>query len=101
MCCVNVRFASASVRRVNEVVLFLPAESSLRHSKHEVRLLRFCTGLYRFYQDLYRIDLVCNPSPSLSRQLLQSALSVHPDAVEKTIDDIMTLKKINPDTNPQ
>ncbi|KAI5096562.1 ELMO domain-containing protein 1 isoform X3, partial [Silurus meridionalis] len=34
-------------------------------------------------------------------QLLQNALSVHPDAVEKTIDDIMTLKKINPDTNPQ
>lgn len=34
-------------------------------------------------------------------QLLQNALSVHPDAVEKTIDDIMALKKINPDTNPQ
>uniref|UniRef100_A0A3Q2R1Z4 ELMO/CED-12 domain containing 1 n=1 Tax=Fundulus heteroclitus TaxID=8078 RepID=A0A3Q2R1Z4_FUNHE len=33
--------------------------------------------------------------------LLQSALSVHPDKVEKTIDDIMALKKINPDTNPQ
>lgn len=34
-------------------------------------------------------------------QLLQAALSVHPDKVEKTVDDIMTLKKINPDTNPQ
>lgn len=34
-------------------------------------------------------------------QLLQSAVSVHPDAVEKTIEDIMTLKKINQDTNPQ
>ncbi|KAB5548950.1 hypothetical protein PHYPO_G00061570 [Pangasianodon hypophthalmus] len=34
-------------------------------------------------------------------ELLQNALSVHPDAVEKTIDDIMALKKINPDTNPQ
>ncbi|XP_033998093.1 ELMO domain-containing protein 1 [Trematomus bernacchii] len=33
--------------------------------------------------------------------LLQSALSVHPDKVEKTIEDIMALKKINPDTNPQ
>uniref|UniRef100_A0A8D3ATE9 ELMO domain-containing protein n=1 Tax=Scophthalmus maximus TaxID=52904 RepID=A0A8D3ATE9_SCOMX len=32
---------------------------------------------------------------------LQSALGVHPDKVEKTIDDIMALKKINPDTNPQ
>ncbi|KAM6970525.1 ELMO domain-containing protein 1 isoform 1-T1 [Aplochiton taeniatus] len=34
-------------------------------------------------------------------ELLQSALSVHPDKVEKTIDDIMVLKKINPDTNLQ
>ncbi|XP_064206915.1 ELMO domain-containing protein 1-like isoform X1 [Anguilla rostrata] len=34
-------------------------------------------------------------------ELLQSAVSAHPDSVEKTIDDIMTLKKINPDTNPQ
>ncbi|XP_057216086.1 ELMO domain-containing protein 1 isoform X1 [Triplophysa rosa] len=34
-------------------------------------------------------------------ELLQSAVSVHPDSVEKTIDDIMSLKKINPDTNPQ
>uniref|UniRef100_A0A8C2WL81 ELMO/CED-12 domain containing 1 n=1 Tax=Cyclopterus lumpus TaxID=8103 RepID=A0A8C2WL81_CYCLU len=34
-------------------------------------------------------------------ELLQSALSVHPDKVEKTIDDIMALKRINPDTNPQ
>ncbi|XP_061608051.1 ELMO domain-containing protein 1 isoform X3 [Phyllopteryx taeniolatus] len=34
-------------------------------------------------------------------ELLQSALSTHPDKVEKTIDEIMTLKKINPDTNPQ
>ncbi|XP_047462923.1 ELMO domain-containing protein 1 isoform X1 [Mugil cephalus] len=34
-------------------------------------------------------------------ELLQSALSVHPDKVEKTIDNIMALKKINPDTNPQ
>uniref|UniRef100_A0A8C8IJ35 ELMO domain-containing protein n=1 Tax=Oncorhynchus tshawytscha TaxID=74940 RepID=A0A8C8IJ35_ONCTS len=34
-------------------------------------------------------------------ELCQSALSAHPDRVEKTIDDIMTLKKVNPDTNPQ
>ncbi|XP_016088782.1 ELMO domain-containing protein 1-like isoform X5 [Sinocyclocheilus grahami] len=34
-------------------------------------------------------------------ELLQSAISVHPDSVEKTIDDIMSLKKINLDTNPQ
>ncbi|XP_030218298.1 ELMO domain-containing protein 1 isoform X1 [Gadus morhua] len=34
-------------------------------------------------------------------ELLRSALSVHPDKVEKSIDDIMALKKINLDTNPQ
>uniref|UniRef100_A0A8C2GAI7 ELMO/CED-12 domain containing 1 n=1 Tax=Cyprinus carpio TaxID=7962 RepID=A0A8C2GAI7_CYPCA len=34
-------------------------------------------------------------------ELLQSAVSVPPDSVEKTIDDIMSLKKINLDTNPQ
>ncbi|XP_059398427.1 ELMO domain-containing protein 1-like [Carassius carassius] len=34
-------------------------------------------------------------------ELLQSAVSVQPDSVEKTIDDIMSLKKINLDTNPQ
>uniref|UniRef100_A0A8C9R636 ELMO domain containing 1 n=1 Tax=Scleropages formosus TaxID=113540 RepID=A0A8C9R636_SCLFO len=34
-------------------------------------------------------------------ELLQSAVNVHPDLVEKTIDSIMALKKINPDTNPQ
>uniref|UniRef100_A0A3Q1G893 ELMO/CED-12 domain containing 1 n=1 Tax=Acanthochromis polyacanthus TaxID=80966 RepID=A0A3Q1G893_9TELE len=44
----------------------------------------------------------CSHFPSrFSLQLLQSALSVHPDKVEKTIDNIMALKKINPDTNPQ
>uniref|UniRef100_A0A3Q3FF21 ELMO/CED-12 domain containing 1 n=1 Tax=Kryptolebias marmoratus TaxID=37003 RepID=A0A3Q3FF21_KRYMA len=41
------------------------------------------------------------PLSSCPLQLLQSALSVHPDKVEKTIEDIMALKKINPDTNPQ
>ncbi|MBN3313881.1 ELMD1 protein, partial [Atractosteus spatula] len=34
-------------------------------------------------------------------ELLQSAVTVHPDSVEKTIEDIMNLKKINLDTNPQ
>lgn len=34
-------------------------------------------------------------------ELLQSALSVDPDHVDKTIDQIMALKRINPDTNPQ
>uniref|UniRef100_A0ACB8FH42 ELMO domain-containing protein 1 n=1 Tax=Sphaerodactylus townsendi TaxID=933632 RepID=A0ACB8FH42_9SAUR len=37
----------------------------------------------------------------VDKVLLQSSLSVHPDAIEKTIDAIMDLKKINPDVNPQ
>ncbi|XP_063005028.1 ELMO domain-containing protein 1 isoform X2 [Melospiza melodia melodia] len=32
---------------------------------------------------------------------LQTSVNVHPDAIEKTIDDIMELKRINPDVNPQ
>ncbi|NWR45335.1 ELMD1 protein, partial [Regulus satrapa] len=32
---------------------------------------------------------------------LQTSVNVHPDAIEKTIDDIMELKRINPDINPQ
>ncbi|KAM4797214.1 ELMO domain-containing protein 1 isoform 2-T2 [Rhinophrynus dorsalis] len=38
---------------------------------------------------------------SSKSKLLQTAVSVHPDAIEKTIEDIMTLKKVNLDTNPQ
>ncbi|KAG9338685.1 hypothetical protein JZ751_025353, partial [Albula glossodonta] len=34
-------------------------------------------------------------------ELLQSAVSIPPDSVEKAIDDIMTLKRINHDSNPQ
>ncbi|NWH38772.1 ELMD1 protein, partial [Chloropsis hardwickii] len=32
---------------------------------------------------------------------LQTSVNVHLDAIEKTIDDIMELKRINPDINPQ
>ncbi|XP_073518298.1 ELMO domain-containing protein 1 isoform X1 [Phyllobates terribilis] len=38
---------------------------------------------------------------SSKSKLLQSAVAVHPDAIEKTIEDILTLKKVNIDTNPQ
>ncbi|KAJ7320145.1 hypothetical protein JRQ81_019656 [Phrynocephalus forsythii] len=38
---------------------------------------------------------------SSKSKLLQNAVSVQPDAIEKTIDAIMDLKKINPDINPQ
>ncbi|XP_061484652.1 ELMO domain-containing protein 1 isoform X1 [Rhineura floridana] len=38
---------------------------------------------------------------SSKNKLLQSSVSVHPDAIEKTIDAIMDLKRINPDVNPQ
>ncbi|XP_078513162.1 ELMO domain-containing protein 1 isoform X2 [Lissotriton helveticus] len=34
-------------------------------------------------------------------KLLQTAISAHLDVIEKTVDDIMTLKCINSDTNPQ
>ncbi|XP_070607779.1 ELMO domain-containing protein 1 [Erythrolamprus reginae] len=34
-------------------------------------------------------------------KLLQNSTSVHPDAIEKTVDAIIDLKKINPDVNPQ
>ncbi|XP_013921714.1 PREDICTED: ELMO domain-containing protein 1-like [Thamnophis sirtalis] len=34
-------------------------------------------------------------------KLLQNSISVHPDAIEKTVDAIIDLKKINPDVNPQ
>ncbi|CAH2225341.1 ELMO domain-containing 1 isoform X1 [Pelobates cultripes] len=34
-------------------------------------------------------------------KLLQTAVTVHPDAIEKTIEDIMALKNVNIDTNPQ
>ncbi|XP_056417599.1 ELMO domain-containing protein 1 isoform X3 [Hyla sarda] len=38
---------------------------------------------------------------SSKSKLLQSAVGVLPDAIEKTIEDILTLKKVNVDTNPQ
>lgn len=34
-------------------------------------------------------------------KLLQTSVSVHPDGIEKTVEDIIELKKINPDINPQ
>lgn len=95
------------------------AESSLRYSKNEVWSsfnLSLCTcNIIRVYCSVFLPQsLTCVPTLSLPLslyschllcsyplQLLQSALSVHPDKVEKTIDDIMALKKINPDTNPQ
>ncbi|XP_030632730.1 ELMO domain-containing protein 1 [Chanos chanos] len=38
---------------------------------------------------------------SSKSDLLRSAVGVNPDAVEKVVDDIMALKQINSDTNPQ
>ncbi|XP_072259253.1 ELMO domain-containing protein 1 isoform X3 [Pyxicephalus adspersus] len=38
---------------------------------------------------------------SSKSKLLQSSVTVHPDAIEKTIEDILALKKVNVDTNPQ
>lgn len=95
------------------------AESSLRYSKNEVwgsfnLSLCTCNIIWVYCSVFLPQSLTCVPTLSLPLslyschllcshplQLLQSALSVHPDKVEKTIDDIMALKKINPDTNPQ
>ncbi|KAK2099421.1 ELMO domain-containing protein 1 [Saguinus oedipus] len=38
---------------------------------------------------------------SLRDSKSKTSVNVHPDAIEKTIEDIMELKKINPDINPQ
>ncbi|KAK7926053.1 hypothetical protein WMY93_008363 [Mugilogobius chulae] len=82
-------------RVLSQFLVFLYCKILWRGLKFVVRKL---TGRCELQRICY------NTSPELgarSRSLLQSALSVHPDRVEKTIDDIMALKKINPDTNPQ
>uniref|UniRef100_A0A8C7WZD0 ELMO/CED-12 domain containing 1 n=1 Tax=Oryzias sinensis TaxID=183150 RepID=A0A8C7WZD0_9TELE len=78
-------------------LLFHHAESSLRYSKNEVDLLKRA-----FVSRIFAFSSMCaDCHRPLVLQLMQSALSIHPDKVEKTVDDIMALKKINPDTNPQ
>uniref|UniRef100_A0A8C6T8V3 ELMO domain containing 1 n=1 Tax=Neogobius melanostomus TaxID=47308 RepID=A0A8C6T8V3_9GOBI len=75
-------------------------------------ILRKVTGRCELQRICYnnkhgaRRSLKIGTTPNISdsrnnKTLLRSALSVDSDRVEKTIDDIMALKKINPDTNPQ
>ncbi|KAK6486540.1 ELMO domain-containing protein 1 isoform X1, partial [Huso huso] len=70
----------------------------LRKVTGRCELQRICYNNKPGARRTLKIVPVVSFSPT---QLLQSAVSVHPDAVEKTIEDIMTLKKINQDTNPQ
>ncbi|XP_008582654.1 PREDICTED: ELMO domain-containing protein 1 isoform X4 [Galeopterus variegatus] len=88
----------------------------------QVCLYFYCKFLWRCLKFVMRkltgrceLQRICyNTKPGASRtmkietslrdsksKLLQTSVSVHPDAIEKTIDDIMELKKINPDINPQ
>ncbi|XP_030055237.1 ELMO domain-containing protein 1 isoform X2 [Microcaecilia unicolor] len=88
----------------------------------QVWLYSYCICLWRCLKFIVRkltgrceLQRICyNNKPGATRtmkietslknsknKLLQTAVSVHPDAIEKTIDDIMVLKKINLDTNPQ
>ncbi|XP_070282086.1 ELMO domain-containing protein 1 isoform X1 [Myotis yumanensis] len=88
----------------------------------QVCLYFYCTFLWRCLKFVMRkltgrceLQRICyNTKPGASRtmkietslrgsksKLLQTSVSVHLDAIEKTIEDIMELKKINPDINPQ
>ncbi|XP_057603427.1 ELMO domain-containing protein 1 isoform X5 [Hippopotamus amphibius kiboko] len=88
----------------------------------QVCLYFYCKFLWRCLKFVMRkltgrceLQRICyNTKPGASRtmkietslrdsksKLLQTSVSVHPDAIEKTIEDIMELKKINPDINPQ
>ncbi|TSL04240.1 ELMO domain-containing protein 1 [Bagarius yarrelli] len=94
--------------------------------KHFLRVLTqfllflYCKCLWRGLKFIFRkvtgrceLQRICyNNKPGARRTLkIESSLKcsksevsnegAHPDAVEKTIDDIIALKKINPDTNPQ
>ncbi|XP_071077579.1 ELMO domain-containing protein 1 isoform X1 [Desmodus rotundus] len=88
----------------------------------QVCLYFYCKFLWRCLKFVMRkltgrceLQRICyNTKPGASRtmkietslrdsksKLLQTSVGVHPDAIEKTIEDIMELKKINPDINPQ
>ncbi|XP_068123010.1 ELMO domain-containing protein 1 isoform X3 [Hyperolius riggenbachi] len=88
----------------------------------QVWLYFYCICLWRFFKFIFRkltgrceLQRICYKNkPGAGRtlkietslkssksKLLQSAVAVHPDAIEKTIEDILTLKNVNVDTNPQ
>ncbi|KTG15172.1 hypothetical protein cypCar_00010590 [Cyprinus carpio] len=93
------------LRVLTQLLVFLYCKCLWRGLKFVIRKL---TGRCELQRICYnnkpgaRRTLKIESSLKCSKhELLQSAINVHPDSVEKTIDDIMSLKKINPDTNPQ
>uniref|UniRef100_A0AAY5K9P0 ELMO domain-containing protein n=1 Tax=Esox lucius TaxID=8010 RepID=A0AAY5K9P0_ESOLU len=101
LCCC----CTSTSRVVTQFFLFLYCKCLWRGLKFVVRKI---TGRCELQRICYnnkpgaRRTLKIESSLRYSKnELCQSALSVHPDCVEKTVDNIMTLKKINPDTNPQ
>ncbi|XP_064413966.1 ELMO domain-containing protein 1 [Latimeria chalumnae] len=70
----------------------------LRKVTGRCELQRICYNTKPGAQRTLKIEMSLKGSKS---KLLQTAVSVHPDAIEKTVDDILDLKKINSDTNPQ
>ncbi|CAL9685114.1 unnamed protein product [Knipowitschia caucasica] len=93
------------LRALSQLLLFLYCKVLWRGLKCVLRKLTGRCELQRIcyrHKPGARRTLAIESSLKFSKhELLQSALSVHCDKVEKTIDDIMALKKINPDTNPQ
>lgn len=93
------------LRALSQLLLFLYTAVLWRALKFALRKLTGRCELQRIcYNNKHgaRRTLKIESSLKFSKnELLQSALAVEPDRVEKTIEDIMDLKKINPDTNPQ
>ncbi|XP_078401645.1 ELMO domain-containing protein 1 [Cetorhinus maximus] len=71
---------------------------SLRKITGKCELQRICYSRKPGAQRTLKIEASLKSSRS---ELLQSAVTSHIDDIERTVDNIMQLKKINPDTNPQ
>uniref|UniRef100_A0A8C7D2G9 ELMO/CED-12 domain containing 1 n=1 Tax=Oncorhynchus kisutch TaxID=8019 RepID=A0A8C7D2G9_ONCKI len=97
------------LRCVHRFFVFLYCKCLWRGQKFVIRkvtgwceLQRICYNILLSFLSSCARTLKIESSLRYSKnELCQSALSAHPDSVEKTIDNIMTLKKINADTNPQ
>ncbi|KAM9728036.1 ELMO domain-containing protein 1 isoform 1-T1 [Menidia menidia] len=93
------------LRVVTQFFVFLYCQCLWRSLKWVVRkftgrceLQRIC---YNNKQGACRTLKIESSLRYSKNELLQSSLNVYPDKVEKTINEIMAMKKINPDTNPQ
>ncbi|XP_070305829.1 ELMO domain-containing protein 1-like [Salvelinus sp. IW2-2015] len=96
---------SPPTRVVTQFFVFLYCKCLWRGLKFVIRkvtgwceLQRICYNIKPGARRTLKIESSLRYSKN---ELCQSALSAHPDRVEKTIDNILTLKKINPDSNPQ